>query len=263
MRANVKSEGIVLIRKDYSLSVNGDGNNVSFRLFCDVGKSLEAKLGSSHVPRFMGAVFCAAYGIDGFNKEIIGDVYIERDRIRVRDKNGDRFFVKVHSVDFFSLLFYAKSKVVQPGVFSVGTPKKRVSVTRLSDGISFAFSSGSVKVSGREVMRLGASLAGSLFGRYWDPEPVNTNGGVVKVYEVVELHPELKKSLEKDLLRVKVYAREKGENPNLALRKYLRAMKIPYSRKVAFSYEGDTVLIPLPDASYLFIVTEELVRKGV
>ena len=142
--------------------------------------------------------------------------------------------------------------VSYPSTIVLGTPKKQMVLSRNPMGVELTFPSGnSILLSGFQLIKLRSLFVGFIFGLVWDPQNLPVNSCFLTVNEVVEPDPSWKKENADTVARVKINAREKGYNPLEALRRYLKAIGIPYSRKISFSMDDEAVLLPLPDAAFI------------
>lgn len=105
-RLHQEANKIYLTAFSHSLIVEYEEDGIFLHVTGENGYG-KAFIPVKDMARFVGACFSAAYAIDGFEKEVINNLYIDRDRIRVIKEGSlnDRVFVKLSPEDLMILAF--------------------------------------------------------------------------------------------------------------------------------------------------------------
>jgi hypothetical protein len=234
------------LEEGVEVSINGGGRLGSERV-----------LGSDLI-RFAGACFSAGYGIDGFEKEVVGRLYLEDDRIRVivHGSMNDRVFVKVRPEHFLEMAsiciarYYPLSGGLLVGDYSLEynlSPLGVMLFIKDKNGQGEVFverEKASLLVGLIEASFIGRSLGGarviaereekSLYVEEMieakdDPEKL-----VVDYVSLGNSKQDVSKPLRDWMVSLREFAKDNGKSPSGVLRAFLRRHGIAYDRKIVF-----------------------------
>jgi hypothetical protein len=234
------------LEEGVEVSINGGGRLGSERV-----------LGSDLI-RFAGACFSAGYGIDGFEKEVVGRLYLEDDRIRVivHGSMNDRVFVKVRPEHFLEMAsiciarYYPLSGRLLVGDYSLEynlSPLGVMLFIKDKNGQGEVFverEKASLLVGLIEASFIGRSLGGarvmsereekSLYVEEMveakdDPEKL-----VVDYVSLGNSKQDVAKPLRDWMVSLREFAKDNGKSPSGVLRAFLRRHGIAYDRKIVF-----------------------------
>jgi len=260
------------------ISINGNGRFGSERV------------SGSDLVRFAGACFSAGYGIDGFEKEVIGGLYVEQDRIRVMVKGAmnDRVFVKVRPEHFLEIAhiciarYYPLSGHLSVADYSLAynlSPSGVLLFVRGKEGQGEIFverEKASLLVGLIEASFIGRSLGGARL----ISEKEEKSLYVEEIVEAKETPEKLvvdyvvyggeKRTVEKPLhewmVSLKEIAKDGGKSPSGVLRAFLRKHGINYDRKILLILREKkrevSFRLPVHFAKGLALVLERWIYAG-
>jgi hypothetical protein len=232
------------LEEGVEISINGDGRFGSERV------------SGSDLIRFAGACFAAGYGIDGFEKEVIGRLYVEDDRIRVmvQGSMNDRVFVKVRPEHFLEMAHICIAKYY-PLSGSLSVVDYSLTYNLSPSGVLLFLNGkegqGEIFVEREKASLLVGLIEASFIGRSLGGARLISEKEEKSLYveEIVEAkeNPERlivdyvvygneKRAVEKPLhewiLSLKEFAKDNGKSPSGVLRAFLRKHGISYDRKI-------------------------------
>ncbi len=260
------------------ISINGNGRFGSERV------------SGSDLVRFAGACFSAGYGIDGFEKEVIGGLYVEQDRIRVmvQGSMNDRVFVKIRPEHFLEIAhiciarYYPLSGHLSVGDYSLTynlSPSGVLLFIRGKEG------QGEIFVERERASLLVGLIEASFIGRSLGGARLISEKEEKSLYveEIVEAKesPErlivdyvvygnekraVERSLHEWLLSLKEFAKDGGKSPSGVLRAFLRKHGIGYDRKILLILKERkrevSFRLPVHFAKGLALVLERWIYAG-
>jgi hypothetical protein len=232
------------LEEGVEISINGDGRFGSERV------------SGSDLIRFAGACFAAGYGIDGFEKEVIGRLYVEDDRIRVmvQGSMNDRVFVKVRPEHFLEMAHICIAKYY-PLSGSLSVADYSLTYNLSPSGVLLFLNGkegqGEIFVEREKASLLVGLIEASFIGRSLGGARLISEKEEKSLYveEIVEakepperlivdyvVYGNEKKAVEKPLhewiLSLKEFAKDNGKSPSGVLRAFLRKHGISYDRKI-------------------------------
>jgi len=232
------------LEEGVEISINGDGRFGSERV------------SGSDLIRFAGACFAAGYGIDGFEKEVIGRLYVEDDRIRVmvQGSMNDRVFVKIRPEHFLEIAHICIAKYY-PLSGSLSVADYSLTYNLSPSGVLLFLNGkegqGEIFVEREKASLLVGLIEASFIGRSLGGARLISEKEEKSLYveEIVEAkeNPERlivdyvvygneKRAVEKPLhewiLSLKEFAKDNGKSPSGVLRAFLRKHGISYDRKI-------------------------------
>jgi len=260
------------------ISINGNGRFGSERVF------------GSDLIRFAGACFSAGYGIDGFEKEVIGGLYVEGDRIRVmvQGSMNDRVFVKVRPEHFLEIAhiciarYYPLSGQLVVADYSLTynlSPSGVLLFIRGKEGQGEIFverEKASLLVGLIEASFIGRSLGGARLISEKEEKSLYVEE-IVEAKEEPErlildyvVYGNEKRAVERPLrewmLSLKEFAKDSGKSPSGVLRAFLRKHGINYDRKILFILKEKrkeaSLRLPVHFAKGLALVLERWIYAG-
>lgn len=246
---------------DYGLVIEYLQDGIEFAI-SGGGRAGKEVIKGGDLVRFAGACFAAGYGIDGFQKEVIGGLYIEPDRVRVLVSGSlnDRVFVKIkpehlHEIAYVSFgRFYPKE-----GVLSVANHSLEY---RLSpEGVHLLLkeegNQESVFVNKSVVALLLGAIEVSFIGKLTGSAKVQLEGENKSLYVDEFIEPkedpntvvvdylttkdgrqEVSKPLHAWVVHLRDLARDLSKSPSGVLRAFLKKHGIDYSRKFLISVKS-------------------------
>jgi hypothetical protein len=232
------------LEEGVEISINGDGRFGSERV------------SGSDLIRFAGACFAAGYGIDGFEKEVIGRLYVEDDRIRVmvQGSMNDRVFVKVRPEHFLEMAHICIAKYY-PLSGSLSVADYSLTYNLSPSGVLLFLNGkegqGEIFVEREKASLLVGLIEASFIGRSLGGARLISEKEEKSLYveEIVEakepperlivdyvVYGNEKRAVEKPLhewiLSLKEFAKDNGKSPSGVLRAFLRKHGISYDRKI-------------------------------
>jgi hypothetical protein len=240
---------------DYALMVEYLEGGVEITLSGN-GRFGSERVSGSDLIRFVGACFSAGYGIDGFEKEVIGGLYVEPDRIRVmlQGSVNDRVFVKVRPEHFLEIAHICTAKYY-PLAGQLVVADYSLTYNLSPSGVLLFIrgkeGQGEIFVEREKASFLVGMIEASFIGRSLGGARLISEKEEKSLYveEIVEAkeNPEKpivdyvvyggeKKAVEKPLhewmLSLKEFAKNNGKSPSGVLRAFLRKHGINYDRKI-------------------------------
>jgi hypothetical protein len=254
------------------------------------GRFGSERVSGSDLVRFAGACFSAGYGIDGFEKEVIGGLYVEHDRIRVmlQGSMNERVFVKVRPEHFLEIAhicisrYYPLTGQLVVGNYSLTynlSPSGVLLFIRGKDGQGEIFverEKASFLVGLIEASFIGRSLGGARLisekeeKSLYVEEIVEAKENPERLIVDYVVYGNEKKAVEKLLhewmVSLKEFAKENGKSPSGVLRAFLRKHGISYDRKILLilkeKKKETTLRLPVHFAKGLAMVLERWVYAG-
>jgi hypothetical protein len=254
------------------------------------GRFGSERVSGSDLVRFAGACFSAGYGIDGFEKEVIGGLYVEPDRIRVmvQGSMNDRVFVKVRPEHFLEIAhicisrYYPLTGQLMVGNYSLTynlSPSGVLLFIRGKDGQGEIFverEKASFFVGLIEASFIGRSLGGARLisekeeKSLYVEEIVEAKENPERLIVDYVVYGNEKKAVEKPLhewmVSLKEFAKENSKSPSGILRAFLRKHGISYDRKILLilkeKKKETTLRLPVHFAKGLAMVLERWIYAG-
>jgi hypothetical protein len=254
------------------------------------GRFGSERVSGSDLVRFAGACFSAGYGIDGFEKEVIGGLYVEPDRIRVmvQGSMNERVFVKVRPEHFLEIAHICISRYYPlTGQLAVGnysltynlSPSGVLLFIRGKDGQGEIFverEKASFFVGLIEASFIGRSLGGARLlsekeeKSLYVEEIVEAKENSERLIVDYVVYGNEKKAVEKPLhewmVSLKEFAKENSKSPSGVLRAFLRKHGISYDRKILLilkeKKKETTLRLPVHFAKGLAMVLERWIYAG-
>jgi hypothetical protein len=254
------------------------------------GRFGSERVSGSDLVRFAGACFSAGYGIDGFEKEVIGGLYVEHDRIRVmlQGSMNERVFVKVRPEHFLEIAHICISRYYPlTGQLAVGnysltynlSPSGVLLFIRGKDGQGEIFverEKASFFVGLIEASFIGRSLGGARLisekeeKSLYVEEIVEAKENPERLIVDYVVYGNEKKAVEKPLhewvVSLKEFAKDSGKSPSGVIRAFLRKHGISYDRKILLilkEKKKETMLrLPVHFAKGLAMVLERWIYAG-
>jgi len=266
------------LEEGVEISINGNGRFGSERI------------SGSDLVRFAGACFSAGYGIDGFEKEVIGGLYVEDDRIRVMVKGAmnDRVFLKVRPEHFLEIAhvciarYYPLSGHLSVADYSLTynlSPSGVLLFIRGKEGQGEIFverEKASLLVGLIEASFIGRSLGGARLISEKEEKSLYVEE-MVEAKETPErlivdyvVYGNEKRTVEKPLhewvVSLKEFAKNGGKSPSGVLRAFLRKHGINYDRKILLILREKkkevSLRLPVHFAKGLALVLERWIYAG-
>jgi hypothetical protein len=246
---------LYITSSDYALMVEYLDGGVDITINGN-GRSGSERVSGSDLIRFAGACFSAGYGIDGFEKEVIGGLYVEPDRIRVmvHGSMNDRVFVKVRPEHFLEIAHICVARFYPlAGQFAVAdyslsynlSPSGVLLFIRGKEGQGEIFverERASLLVGLMEASFIGRSLGGARLisekeeKSIYVEEIVEAKEDPEKLIVDYVVYGSEKRAVEKPLrewmVSLKEFAKDSGKSPSGVLRAFLKKHGIGYGRKI-------------------------------
>ena len=268
------------LEEGVEISINGDGRFGSERV------------SGSDLIRFAGACFAAGYGIDGFEKEVIGRLYVEDDRIRVmvQGSMNDRVFVKIRPEHFLEIAHICIAKYY-PLSGSLSVADYSLTYNLSPSGVLLFLNGkegqGEIFVEREKASLLVGLIEASFIGRSLGGARLISEKEEKSLYveEIVEakesperlivdyvVYGNEKRAVEKPLrewmVSLKEFAKDNGKSPSGVLRAFLRKHGISYDRKILLILREKekkkeiTLRLPVHFAKGLALVLERWIYAG-
>ncbi len=260
------------------ISINGNGRFGSERV------------SGSDLVRFAGACFSAGYGIDGFEKEVIGGLYVEQDRIRVmvQGSMNDRVFVKIRPEHFLEIAhiciarYYPLSGNLAVADYSLTynlSPSGVLLFIRGKEGQGEIFverEKASLLVGLIEASFIGRSLGGARLisekeeKSLYVEEIIEAKESPERLIVDYVVYGSEKRAVERPLhewmVSLKEFAKDGGKSPSGVLRAFLRKHGIGYDRKILLILKEKkrevSFRLPVHFAKGLALVLERWIYAG-
>ncbi len=276
--------------EDYGLVIEYLEDGIEFAISGNSRAGRE-RIRGSDLLRFVGACFSAGYSVDGFEKEVIGKLYVDVDRIRVvvEGSLNDRVFVKLKPNHFLEIAYLSLARYYpREGVLSVMDYSVRYRLS--SSGVLLVLSNGqksaSIFVEKDRVPLLLGAIETSFIGRmvssgvifsekegkrlYVDEyiEPKEDPNRVIVDYLVLKnSQQKVEKPLYEWIVYLKDLAKELSKSHSGVLRSFLKRHSIAYDRKFLLSMnlsktERLQVRLPIHFAKGLALVLQRWLYDG-
>jgi hypothetical protein len=267
------------LEEGVEVSINGGGRLGSERV-----------LGSDLI-RFAGACYSAGYGIDGFEKEVIGRLYVEDDRVRVmvHGSMNDRVFVKVRPEHFLEMAHICLAKYYPlSGNLSVAdySLEYNLSPSGVLLSIKDKNGRGEIFIEREKASLLVGLIEASFIGRSLGGARVISEKEEKSLYveEIIEAKEdpeklvvdylvsgngkkEVARPLREWMVSLREFAKDNGKSPSGVLRAFLRRHGVAYDRKIVLllrEKRGDRVMrLPVHFAKGLSLIVSRWLYAGV
>jgi hypothetical protein len=252
---------LYITSSDYGLTIEylDEGIEVSIN---GGGRFGRERIMGSDLIRFAGACFSAGYGIDGFEKEVIGGLYVDQDRIRVivEGSLNDRVFVRVRPEHFLEAAhvciakYYPLSAELVVSHYSLAYS---LSPTGVLLSLKAKDVQGEIFIEKEKVSLLIGLIEASFIGRSMGAARVlsEKEGKSLYVEEIIEpkedpnklvvdylvyedKKKEVSKSLREWMMSLREIAKDTGKSPSGVMRAFLRRHSMGYDRKILFLLVG-------------------------